>query len=66
MTKDECNLAFETIKKTYPDARICGGDGPWNGRPKGCFYHPPNKCVHWNPTVTGAKHVDNVQICPSA
>ena len=66
LNKDECRLSFETIKKTYPDARICGGDGPWNTRPKGCFHHRPNKCVHWNPTVAGSKNAKDVQICASA
>ena len=65
LTKDECKLAFETIKKTYPDAKDClSNNGPWNTRPKGCFHHRPNKCVHWNPTATGAKNAQDVQICP--
>ena len=64
LNKAECRVSFETIKKTYSDAKDCLSEaGPWPTRPKGCFYHTKNKCIHWNPHATGRKNNDDVQIC---
>ena len=65
LTKAECSLSFENIKKTYPDAKDClsSGAGPWSTRPKGCFYHTKDKCIHWNPHATGRKNNEDVQVC---
>merc|ERR1712136_451799 len=62
---DECRHSFENIKKTYPDAKDClsSGAGPWSTRPKGCFYHTKDKCIHWNPHATGRKNNEDVQVC---
>ena len=62
LTKEDCKLSIETIKKTYPDAKACSTN-TWNHRPKGCFLHRLNNCVHANLAVTGAKNAQDVQIC---
>ena len=64
LTRDQCKLAVETIKKTYPGAKDCvSTDFTWNNRPKGCFYHTLSRCVHWNPAVIGISNGQDVQIC---
>ena len=70
LTKAECRLSFETIKKAYPGAKDClSNQQPhhtWPTRPKGCFYHTKNNCIHWNPTAKGAKNIQDVQVCSNA
>ena len=64
LTKDECRLSFEFIKKSYPHAKDClSSVGPWPTRPKGCFYHSVNNCIHWNTHATGDWNKQDVQVC---
>ena len=62
--KEKCSDAFQAVKQLYPDA----SDGiwfehSWKGRPKGCFFHLPNKNLHWNPHETGSRNPQDQQVC---
>ena len=64
MDKDVCRSAIEEIKIFYPEAKGCLDNGKTlNDRPKGCFLHVPDNCVHWKPLPSGKPNEQDVQIC---